>query len=84
MAERRKLSDPSLNHIFNALSIGVQYTVSFQLTNFDQKCLLRSHIFYFLLHYNYAIYLFDVVTFFDDVRNTFYFGTFELRMEITL
>ena len=84
MAERRKLSDPSLNHIFNALSIGVQYTVSFQLTNFDLKCLLRSHIFYFLLHYNYAIYLFDVVTFFDDVRNTFYFGTFELRMEITL
>ena len=39
---------------------------------------------YFLLSYNYVIYLFDVVTFFDDVRNRFYFGTFELRMEITL
>ena len=30
-------------------------------------------------------YLFvHVVTFFDDVRNSFYFCTFELRMEITL
>ena len=29
-------------------------------------------------------YLFDVVTFFDNVRITLYFGTFELRMEITL
>ena len=31
-----------------------------------------------------VIYLFDVVAFFDDVRNRFYFGTFELRMEIML
>ena len=30
------------------------------------------------------MYLFDVVMFFKDVRLTFYFGTFELRMEITL
>ena len=37
---------------------------------------------YFLLCYNYVIYLFDVVTFFNDVR--FYFGTFELRMELRL
>ena len=35
----------------------------------------------FLLRYNYVFYFFDVVTFFDDVRN---FGTFELRMEKTL
>ena len=28
--------------------------------------------------------MFAVVTFFNDVRVTFYFGTFELRMEITL
>ena len=34
-----------------------------------------------LLHHNYVIYLFDVVTFFDI---TLYFGTFELRMEIML
>ena len=39
---------------------------------------------YFLLRDNYVIYLFDVVTFFNDVRITLYFGTFELRMEITL
>ena len=38
----------------------------------------------FLLRRNYVIYLFDVVTLFNDVRITFYFGTFELRMEITL
>ena len=29
-------------------------------------------------------YLFDVVTSFDNVRITLYFGTFELRLEITL
>ena len=29
-----KAAHPSLNHTFNALSIGVQYTVSFQWTNF--------------------------------------------------
>ena len=38
---------------------------------------------YFLLRHNYVIYLFVVVTFFDDVRITLYFCTFELRMEIT-
>ena len=39
---------------------------------------------YFLLRRNYVMYLFDVVTFFKDVRLTFYFGTVELRLEITL
>ena len=39
---------------------------------------------YFLVCYNYVIYLLNVVTFFDDVRNRFYFGTFELLIEITL
>ena len=38
----------------------------------------------FLLHHNYAIYLFDVVTFFHDARITFYFGMFALHIEITL
>ena len=33
---------------------------------------------------NYAIYLFDVETFFDNVRITLYFVTFELHMEIKL
>ena len=39
---------------------------------------------YFLLRHNYVICLFDVVTFFDNVRITLYFGTLELRTEITL
>ena len=39
---------------------------------------------YFLLCRNYVIYLLDVVTFFSDVRVTFYFGMFKLRMEVTL
>ena len=39
---------------------------------------------YFLLRHNYVIYLFAIVTFFDDVRITLYFSTFELRTEITL
>ena len=38
----------------------------------------------FLLLQNYVIYLFNIVTFFDNVRITLYFGTFELRIEITL
>ena len=37
---RIKLADTSLNHIFNALSIGVEYTLSFQLTSFGLNCLL--------------------------------------------
>ena len=37
-----------------------------------------------LLRHNYVIHLFTVVTFFDNVRITLYFGSFELRMEITL
>ena len=45
MTGRRKLLDPSLNRIFNALSIGVQYMLSFQLTDFGLKYLLQSHLF---------------------------------------
>ena len=39
---------------------------------------------YFLSPHNYVIYLFDAVTFFDDVRIVLYFSTFELTMETTL
>ena len=39
---------------------------------------------YFLLRRNYFIYLLDIITFSDDIRITLYFGTFELRTEITL
>ena len=38
----------------------------------------------FLLRLNYFIYSFDVVTFFDYVRITLYFGTSKLRTKITL
>ena len=41
MVGRRRLQDPSLNFIFNALSIGVKYTLSFQLTNFGLNCLIK-------------------------------------------
>ena len=37
-----------------------------------------------LLRHNYVIYVLNIVTFFDNVRITLYFGTFKLRMEITL
>ena len=37
---RRKLSDPSLNRIFNTLPVGVQFTHLFQWTNFCLKCLI--------------------------------------------
>ena len=44
MLGRRKLSDPLLNHIFDALSIGVQYMVSFESANFCLNCLLSHKI----------------------------------------
>ena len=40
MIGRKRLSDPSQNLIFNALSIGIQYTLSFQglfPIDFDRK-----------------------------------------------
>ena len=37
---------------------------------------------YFLLRHNYVIYLFDIVTFFNDVIIALYFSAFELRMEV--
>ena len=43
MVSRRKLPDLSLNCIFNALSIYVQYTLSFQWTNFVLKCLSQEN-----------------------------------------
>ena len=38
---------------------------------------------HFLLRQNYISYMFNVLTFFADVRITLYFGTCELRMEMT-
>ena len=42
-AGRRMLPDPSLNHIFNGLSIGVQHTLWLQWTDFGLKCLLEAY-----------------------------------------
>ena len=50
-----------------------------------QLCFIFArHCDLFLVCYNCVIYLFDVVTFFDNVRITLYSGTFELRLEKTL
>ena len=46
--------------------------------------LLFSVLTYFLSDHNYLFYLFDVVTFFDEVRITLYFDMFELHMATTL
>ena len=46
-------------------------------------CFFSRHSEAFLLRQNYVVYLFLIVTFFDDVRITLYLGMFELRMEIT-
>ena len=51
---------------------------------YNYVLLLFVIVIYFLLRRNYIIYLLDVVRLFNDVRITFYFGTFKLRMEITL
>ena len=52
--------------------------ITLQLRFFARHCAVFS------LRHNYVIYLFNKVTFFDNVRITLYFGTFELCMEITL
>ena len=40
MTSRRKLSDPSVNNIFNVLSIDLQYTLPFKLPDLGVKCLV--------------------------------------------
>ena len=42
MVGRGILPNPSLNRIFDALSMGVHYTLSFQWTNFGLKCLPKE------------------------------------------
>ena len=66
-----------LRYFFDIFELRMELTL--------QLCFIFArHCNVFLLRYNYIIYLFDVVTFFDNVRITFYFGTFELRLEIIL
>ena len=51
--------------------------ITLQLRFFTRHCGV------ILLRQNY-VYLFNIVTFFDNVKIMLYFGTFELRMEKTL
>ena len=50
----------------------------------ELRFVFARHCDVFLLRHNHVIYLFVVVTYFDDVTITLYFSTFELRTEITL
>ena len=74
-------------YLFVVVTFELRLEMTLQLLYvFGRHCdviLLRHNDVVFLRH-NYVIYLFDVVMFFDNVRITLYFGTFELRMEITL
>ena len=63
-----------------------QRNIFLRITFYCGTFVLRMEIIvtYFSLRHNYIISLFDVVTFFDDVRDTLYFGTSELRMKTML
>ena len=74
-------------YLFDVVTFELRLEITLQLRYvFARHCDVISlrHNDVVLLHHNYFIYLFVVVTIFDDVRITLYFGTFELRMEITL
>ena len=74
-------------HLFDVVTFELHLEIILQLRYvFACHCdvILLRHNDVVLLRHNYVIYLFDVVTFFDNVRITLYFGTFELRIEITL
>ena len=53
---RRKLPNPSLNHIFNALSIGVQNMLLFQWINFGLKCLFQDWLEFWCWGYELDLY----------------------------
>ena len=70
---------------FSTFELNLEITLQLRHV-FAHHCdvILLRHTDVFLLRHDYVIYLFDVVTFFDNVRITLYFSTFELRTEITL
>ena len=70
---------------FDVFKLGMEKTLQLCFV-FARHCyvILLRHSDVVLLRRNYVIYFFDEVTFFDNVRITLYFGTFELGMEITL
>ena len=74
-------------YLFIVVTFELRLEITLQLQYvFPRHCdvILLRHNDVFLLRHSYVIYLFDVVTFFDNATIALYFGTFELRMEITL
>ena len=73
--------------MFDIVTFELRLEITLQLRYvFARNCdvILLRHKDVVLLRHNYVIYLFDVVKFFDNVRITLYFGTFELHIKITL
>ena len=68
---------------FDVFELGMEKTLQLSFA-FARHCdvILLRHNDIVLLRRNYVIYLFDVVTFLITLE-LLYFGTFELRMEIT-
>ena len=76
----------SYNDIF-FMTLGLRFFVVPCITYGNNVWKLRfvfiRHCDVFFISSNYIIYLFDLVTIFDNIRVALYFGTFELRMEMT-
>ena len=74
------LDDVSITLYFGTfeLRMGMAWKLHFVFICHCDVFLILSQLRYLFLPCSY------VVTFFDDVKNSFYFCTFELRMEITL
>ena len=70
---------------FGTFELRLEITLQLRYV-FAHHCdiILLCHNDVVLLRHNYVIYLFDVVTFFDDVRITLEFSAFDLRPETTL
>ena len=63
--------------------VALRMEITYGITYENNVSFLFLIVTYFLFCHIYVIYLFDVVTFFDHVRITLYFGTFKLWMEMT-
>ena len=69
--------------IFPLWYVALRMEIKHGITYGNNVSFLFVIVTYFLFCPNYVICLFDVVTFLDDVRISLYFGTSELRMEMT-
>ena len=74
-------------YLLNIVTFELRLEITLQLRYVFSRhwdVILLRHNDVVLLRHNCVIYLFDVVTLFDDVRIKLYFGSFELCTEITL